>query len=185
MILAELDSLLNLVFSKTTKWNNGYIYGWSWLPWIRYGCGCVALQLKRLWANSRNSRHWSWTWLCSKLIYAIILIFWNIILGFIQAANKQNHRRRRYQDFWIIKVHAFNWNSIWIVKDLRIIEFLFYYLRPCFHCVTRAPLLHCIRSWVSISFKVCESVSQWVSEVSESGIGNTCPNLHFVQYIKA
>ena len=48
-----------------------------------------------------------------------------------------------------------------------------------FNCVTRAPLLHSIRSWVALSFKV-------VSEsVSQSGIGNTCPDLHFVQYIKA
>ena len=42
-------------------------------------------------------------------------------------------------------------------------------------CVTRAPFLYFIRSWVALSFKV---VSQW-------GIGNTCPDLHFVQYIKA
>ena len=136
MILAELDSLLNLVFSKTTKWNNGYIYGWSWLPWIRYGCGCVALQLKRLWANSRNSRHWSWTWLCSKLIYAIILIFWNIILGFIQAANKQNHRRRRYHfrlldyqspcfqlnfhlDHWRLEYHRIPFESLKSMLSLR------------------------------------------------------------------
>ena len=34
------------------------------------------------------------------------------------------------------------------------------------HCVTRAPLLYFIRSWVALSFKV---VSQWVSQ---SGIGN-------------
>ena len=47
------------------------------------------------------------------------------------------------------------------------------------HCVTRAPLLYFIRSWVALSFKV---VSEWVSEW---GIGNTCPNLHFLQYIKA
>ena len=44
-------------------------------------------------------------------------------------------------------------------------------------CVMRAPLLYFKRSWVALSFKVC----QWVSE---SGIGNTCPDLHFVQYIK-
>ena len=44
-----------------------------------------------------------------------------------------------------------------------------------FYCVTRAPLLYFIRSWVALSFKV---VSQW-------GISNTCPDLHFVQYIKA
>ena len=31
---------------------------------------------------------------------------------------------------------------------------------------------------VALSFKVCQSVS-------ESVIGNTCPNLHFVKYIKA
>ena len=47
------------------------------------------------------------------------------------------------------------------------------------HCVTRALLLYFIRSWVALSFKV---VSQWVSQ---SGIGNTCPDLHFLQYIKA
>ena len=47
------------------------------------------------------------------------------------------------------------------------------------YCVTRAPILYFIRSWVAQSFKV---VSQWVSQ---SGIGNTCPDLHFVQYIKA
>ena len=35
-----------------------------------------------------------------------------------------------------------------------------------------------IRSWVALSFKVCQSVSQ-------SGIGNTCPHIHSVQYIKA
>ena len=44
-------------------------------------------------------------------------------------------------------------------------------------CVTRASLLYFIRSWVALSF-LCESVSQ-------SGIGNTCPDLHFLQYIKA
>ena len=27
-------------------------------------------------------------------------------------------------DFWIIKVHTSNWNSLWIIKDLGIIEFL-------------------------------------------------------------
>ena len=43
------------------------------------------------------------------------------------------------------------------------------------YCVTRAPLLYFIRSWVALSFKV----------VSLSGIGNTCPDLHFLQYIKA
>ena len=47
------------------------------------------------------------------------------------------------------------------------------------HCVTRAPLLYFIRSWVALSFH-CESVSQ---SVSESGIGNTCPDLHFAQYM--
>ena len=47
------------------------------------------------------------------------------------------------------------------------------------NCVKRAPLLYFIRSWVALSFKV---VSQWVSQ---SGIGNTCPDLHFLQYIKA
>ena len=31
-------------------------------------------------------------------------------------------------------------------------------------------------------FQSCQSVSQ---SVSEWGIGNTCPDLHFVQYIKA
>ena len=46
------------------------------------------------------------------------------------------------------------------------------------HCVTRAQLLYFIRSWVALSFKVCESVS-------ESGMRDTCPDLHFVQYIKA
>ena len=48
------------------------------------------------------------------------------------------------------------------------------------HCVTRAPLLYFIRSWVQhyLSKSVSESVSQ-------SGIGNTCPNLHFLQYKKA
>ena len=47
------------------------------------------------------------------------------------------------------------------------------------NCVTRAPLLYFIRSWVALSFKVVsQSVSEW-------GIGNTCPNLHFLKYIKA
>ena len=50
------------------------------------------------------------------------------------------------------------------------------------NCVTRAPLLYFIRSWVALSFKVC----QWLSQSgSQSGIGNTCPDLHFVQYIRA
>ena len=31
-----------------------------------------------------------------------------------------------------------------------------------FYCVTRAPLFYFIRSWVAISFKVCQSVSEWV-----------------------
>ena len=30
------------------------------------------------------------------------------------------------------------------------------------NCVTRAPLLYFIRSWVALSFKVCQSVSEWV-----------------------
>ena len=30
------------------------------------------------------------------------------------------------------------------------------------YCVTRAPLLYFIWSWVALSFKVCESVSEWV-----------------------
>ena len=46
------------------------------------------------------------------------------------------------------------------------------------YCVTRAPLLYFVRNWVALSFKVCESVRP-------SGIGNTLPDLHFVQYIKA
>ena len=46
------------------------------------------------------------------------------------------------------------------------------------NCVTRAPLLYFVRSGVALSFKVCESVSQ-------SGIREICPNLHFLQYIKA
>ena len=33
------------------------------------------------------------------------------------------------------------------------------------HCVTRAPLLYFLRSWVALSL-LCESVSQWVSEAS-------------------
>ena len=33
-------------------------------------------------------------------------------------------------------------------------------LRFCIDCVTRVPLLYFIRSWVALSFKVC----QWVSE---------------------
>ena len=44
-------------------------------------------------------------------------------------------------------------------------------------CVTRAPLFHFVRSWVALSFKVCESVSQ-------SGMLDILPDLHFVQYIK-
>ena len=47
------------------------------------------------------------------------------------------------------------------------------------YCVTRAPLLYFIRSWVALSFKV---VSQ---SVSLSGMRDTLPDLHFVQYIKA
>ena len=43
------------------------------------------------------------------------------------------------------------------------------------NCVTRGPPLYFIRSWVALSFKV----------VCQSGIGNTCPDLHFLQYIKA
>ena len=46
------------------------------------------------------------------------------------------------------------------------------------NCVTRTPLLCFIRSWVALFFKVC----QWVSE---SGMRDTCPDLHLVQYIKA
>ena len=44
------------------------------------------------------------------------------------------------------------------------------------YCVTRAPLLYFIRSWVALSFRV------WVSQ---KGIGNTWPDLHVVQYLKA
>ena len=47
------------------------------------------------------------------------------------------------------------------------------------NCVTRAPILYFLKSWVALSFKVV-SLS-----VCQSGIGNTCPDLHFVQYIKA
>ena len=50
---------------------------------------------------------------------------------------------------------------------------------PSPYCVTRAPLLFFVRSWVALSFKVYESVSEWVK-----GIGNSCPDLHIVQYIK-
>ena len=32
-----------------------------------------------------------------------------------------------------------------------------------FNCVTRAPLLYFIRSWVALSFKVCQSVSESVT----------------------
>ena len=46
------------------------------------------------------------------------------------------------------------------------------------HCVTRAPLLYLIRSCAALSFKICDWVSQW-------GISNTCPDLYFLQYIKA
>ena len=45
------------------------------------------------------------------------------------------------------------------------------------NCVTRAPLLYFIRSWVALSFK-CE----WVRP---SGMRDTLPNHHFLQYIKA
>ena len=41
----------------------------------------------------------------------------------------------------------------------------------------RAPLLYFI-----FILYLSKSVSEWVSE---KGIGNTCPDLHFVQYIKA
>ena len=45
------------------------------------------------------------------------------------------------------------------------------------NCVTRAPLLYFIWSWVALSFKVCQSVSQ-------SGIGNTCPDISTLCNIK-
>ena len=32
------------------------------------------------------------------------------------------------------------------------------------NCVTRAPFLYFIRSWVALSFKVCQWVSEWVSK---------------------
>ena len=48
----------------------------------------------------------------------------------------------------------------------------------CFmNCVTRAPLLYFVRRWVALSL-----VSEWVSQ---SGMRDTLPNLHFLQYIKA
>ena len=54
-----------------------------------------------------------------------------------------------------------------------------HHIKRTLHCVTIAPLSYFIRSWVALSFKVVsQSVSEW-------GIGNTCPDLHFVQYIKA
>ena len=53
------------------------------------------------------------------------------------------------------------------------------YLHSKKSCVTRAPLLYFIRSWVALSFKVCE----WVSESVRDPW--TCPDLHFVHYIKA
>ena len=47
------------------------------------------------------------------------------------------------------------------------------------YCVSRAPLSQFIRSWVDLSFKVCEWVCEW-------GIGDTWPDLHFFfKYIKA
>ena len=33
-------------------------YGWNWLSRIRYACGCVAVELALLWANSLNSHWW-------------------------------------------------------------------------------------------------------------------------------
>ena len=68
--------------------------------------------------------------------------------------------------FWLLFWHVEK-NKVIITKTLSF---------P--YCVTRASLLYFIRSWVALSFKVCESVSP-------SGIRDTCPDLHFVQYIKA
>ena len=53
------------------------------------------------------------------------------------------------------------------------------YLYLYLYCVSRASLLYFIRRWVALSFK---ALSQ---SVSESGMRDTCPDLHFVQYIKA
>ena len=64
-------------------------------------------------------------------------------------------------------LHGFLYVVTWICQNWYI------------DCVTRAPLSYFIRSWVALSFKV---VSQ---SVSLSGMRDTLPDLHFVQYIKA
>ena len=80
--------------------------------------------------------------------------------------------------FMYISIVAIVWLIVyWLVTILM--KWLIFLATCTYYCVTRAPILYFIRSWVALSFKV---VSEWVSQ---SGIGNTCPDLHFLQYIKA
>ena len=83
----------------------------------------------------------------------------------------------RLADTWMytIKILGYHWQPL----PFHRVQWMFLQNPVPSYCVTRAPLLYFIRSWVALSFKV---VSEWVSQW---GIGNTCPNLHFLQYIKA
>ena len=122
----------------------------------------------------RNLRHCSLTTYQHKCIYVSNMGNWafglkmsyvnsKILTVFIANITLRRggisfQNREWVLKFWVsvwVKHHGFQWN-----------------------CVTRAPLLYFIRSWVALSFKVCE----WVSQL---GICNIWPDLHFFQYLKA
>ena len=46
----------------------------------------------------------------------------------------------------------------WLITTTQ--DAVFEYLLYIINCVTKAPLLYFVRSWVALSFKVCESVRQ-------------------------
>ena len=130
--------------------------------------------------------HWPSTWFWDKIVLNAFFLFqlFQITNNFDLLVPFQ------FEFCWMVTSAPFsiisNCAQFWwqeeVVTELLFQLFQFelnwaaWWMSPCFnYCVTRAPLLYFIRSWVALSFKV---VCQW-------GIGNTCPDLHFVQYIKA
>ena len=52
------------------------------------------------------------------------------------------------------------------------------------HCVTRAPLWYFIRSWVALSFKVCQWGSQWVCKAQLSQLDRVFHNYCFLYVLE-
>ena len=92
--------------------------------------------------SKQKVRSWNSTFLVST--YNLKLLIWNSNLKdeprwiFWQAVNNDN-----FYGLWTEQV--WQWYPT---------------ASPANDCVTRSPLLYFIRSWVALSFKVCESVSQ-------------------------